>query len=203
VFLVRRGVERAQTRGIQLLSDIFDVFMGVEKMTTEVLLKKLRDVPESEWAADDKGNHLTARGLAMMLRPYGIKSKNLRINELIMKGYESTTFRDAWNRYVLPFRSIRYTATSATSATDTPSSRYSRYHVADEDEQNQSCTGCSGVADDIGVAASGVAEVADAADNPFIKDQPTVAYVCTACDGRGCPHCKPENYGLPPKGSRP
>ena len=29
---------------------------------------------------------------------------------------------------------------------------------------------------------------------------------CSACDGnygRGCPHCKPENYGLPPKRSRP
>jgi hypothetical protein len=76
VFLVERGAEHSQTQGIQLLSDLYVVFKGVERMSTAVLLGKLHNLPESEWN-DMKDTHrpLTDRGLAEMLRDFEIKPK--------------------------------------------------------------------------------------------------------------------------------
>jgi hypothetical protein len=38
--------------------------------------------------------------LAQLLRPYGVRSKDLRIGDGIAKGYERADFEDAWGRYV-------------------------------------------------------------------------------------------------------
>ena len=39
------------------------------------------------------------RGLASRLRPYGIKSKDVRLGDKAKKGYSADAFHDAWNRY--------------------------------------------------------------------------------------------------------
>ncbi len=58
---------------------------------------------EAPWG-DLWGKPLDARRLAKMLKPYGIKPKQLRLDpETTMKGYQAADFEDAWNRY-LPSR---------------------------------------------------------------------------------------------------
>src|SRR5262249_33649127 len=62
-----------------------------------------------------KGRPLDERGLARRLRQFGIKSKNVRTDAGVPKGYMRADFEDAWRRYLPP--SPGRSATSATSAT--------------------------------------------------------------------------------------
>jgi hypothetical protein len=103
IALVARGAERAQTSGVQLLSDLYDVFEGVEKMATEMILEKLRHLPESAWA-DIRGKPLDDRGLAVRLRRYHVKPKKVGFGEQSLRGYVRGDFYDAWKRFVLPYR---------------------------------------------------------------------------------------------------
>jgi hypothetical protein len=76
--------------------------------STKTLLERLCQRDESPWK-DIRGKALDDRGLARMLKPYGIKSRTVRVREGTPKGYEASDFSDAWSRYL--------TATSATNAT--------------------------------------------------------------------------------------
>ena len=48
------------------------------------------------------GKPLTDRGLATKLKPYAIKSKPVRIGDVVLKGYTTEDFWDAWTRYLSP-----------------------------------------------------------------------------------------------------
>jgi len=48
------------------------------------------------------GKPLSMRQLASKLRPFGIKSKNIRGAAGQSKGYERSDFQDAWSRYLSP-----------------------------------------------------------------------------------------------------
>ena len=43
---------------------------------------------------------MDARRLANFLRPYGVKSKNVRIGTQVFRGYAATDLWDAWSRYL-------------------------------------------------------------------------------------------------------
>ena len=99
VYLVRRGHENIRTSGIELLEHILEAFGEDDRLWTEKLLGHLTDRDESPWA-DIRGKPLTDRGLADRLRPYKIKSKQVRIGELNRQGYLAADFQDAWSRYL-------------------------------------------------------------------------------------------------------
>ncbi len=100
--------------GILLLTDLRTIFGNVDKLATEVILQRLKEIEEAPWG-DLKGKPLDSRGLARRLREYGIKSRTVRIGTATPRGYEREDFADAWERYLplLPAGS----ETSATSAT--------------------------------------------------------------------------------------
>jgi hypothetical protein len=93
---------QAESLGTRLLADLRTIFKDYELMPTKRILLKLRKLPESPWA-DIKGKALEDRGLATRLRPYEIKSKNVRVDGKIVKGYAKTDFYDAWLRYLPAF----------------------------------------------------------------------------------------------------
>ncbi len=99
VALVARSAERTQTSGVQLLSDLYDVFGGEDKLATETILTGLIALPELAWA-DVYGKQLNERGLATRLRKY----KVVRIGGATPRGYAAADLDDAWKRYVLPTR---------------------------------------------------------------------------------------------------
>ena len=70
-------------------------------MATTTILNALHDLPESPWN-DLKGKPINDRGLAVRLRQYDIKSKQVRIGEVTLKGYTRSDFFDAWRRYLPP-----------------------------------------------------------------------------------------------------
>ena len=100
------------TSGVELLAHIREAFGTTDKLWTEQLLDRLAARAESPWREINYGKPLNDRGLAKRLTPYGIKSRDTKIDGVNRKGYAAADFHDAWKRYTAT------SATSATSATD-------------------------------------------------------------------------------------
>jgi hypothetical protein len=88
------------TLGVRLLADIRDVFGGEGQLTTQELRQRLREVEEAPWGGWNDGEGIMPRELANKLRPYGVRSHDLRTDEGTRKGYRRGDFEDAWSRYL-------------------------------------------------------------------------------------------------------
>ena len=103
VAIVTGSAEQVMTSGVQLLSNLRDIYGDAEKLFTETILDRLHHLPESAWN-DIRGKPLNDRGLAMRLRRYGVKSKGLRIDGKVRNGYFAADLLELWKRYVFPIR---------------------------------------------------------------------------------------------------
>lgn len=99
VSLVSASKTSTPSLGIRLLSDMKLVFGFSERMSTKGIIETLCSLPEAPWG-DLRGKSITDNGLADRLRPYGIKSKQIRIGDWTGKGYDRSDFYDAWQRYL-------------------------------------------------------------------------------------------------------
>jgi hypothetical protein len=97
--MVTQAKESTPSLGVRLLGDVRTVFEELDRITTAVLLEKLKALEEAPWS-DLRGKPLDARGLARILKLYGIASKTVREGDLTAKGYERADFADAWARYL-------------------------------------------------------------------------------------------------------
>ncbi len=89
--------------GVKLLSDVRDLFgKDVDRLSSEDVVAYLVKVEESPWADMRNGKSLNKTGLAAMLRPFRIRPKPLRFQDETKRGYERTSFKDAWERYLPP-----------------------------------------------------------------------------------------------------
>jgi Protein of unknown function (DUF3631) len=114
VALVAVSKDAEPSLGIRLLADLRTVFADHEQMATKVILRALVDIEESPWG-DLKGKAIDERGLARRLRQYGIKSRQIRVGDVTLKGYIRAELADAWLRYLSP--SPDKSETSETSET--------------------------------------------------------------------------------------
>ena len=87
---------------------------AADRLATADLIVALVKDEEGPWREWNKGKEITPRGLARLLTPFGITSRNVRLPE-VKKGYLRESFEDAWTRY-LP------AATTATIAQPDPKS---------------------------------------------------------------------------------
>ncbi|MEC7630376.1 MAG: DUF3631 domain-containing protein, partial [SAR324 cluster bacterium] len=65
------------------------------------LIEALCADEERPWSTFKQGVKITARQLASKLRGFDIKSKSLRINGMVMKGYKLKDFEDSFQRYLV------------------------------------------------------------------------------------------------------
>jgi hypothetical protein len=89
--------------GLLLLRDIREVFDRDReaRLSTTGLLYALNAMDESPWAEWSRGRGLDPRGLARLLKPFGVSPHNLRLDEnLIAKGYERVDLEEAWATYL-------------------------------------------------------------------------------------------------------
>jgi len=115
VALVAAAAENTPSLGIRLLSDLRRLFDGADAMSTAAILAGLCALDEAPWG-DLRGKAIDARRLANLLRPYDVRSKNVRIRESIQKGYARVDLVDAWERYLPPAAGSATSATGATNA---------------------------------------------------------------------------------------
>jgi hypothetical protein len=105
------------TLGIRLLDGIRRAFTaaGTDRLATTTLIDMLRADEEAPWAEyGPTGRPLRAEGLAYLLRPYGVRSRQMKIAGVNVHGFELAQFGDPFDRYLpLPVdtRSARYPAT--------------------------------------------------------------------------------------------
>ena len=71
---------------------------GADKLWTEHILPELHRAPEAPWR-DWYGHPLGDRDLARLLKPYGIRSKDVKIGGTVRKGYHRDQFAAAWRSY--------------------------------------------------------------------------------------------------------
>jgi Protein of unknown function (DUF3631) len=90
-----------ETIGVRLLADLRAVFVANgDRLSTAALLQALKADEEAPWA-DWHGSGLSARRLADLLRPYGITSRSVRLEDgSTPKGYKLEQFADAFDRYL-------------------------------------------------------------------------------------------------------
>ena len=106
----RAAVELSQNEddqssiAIQLLSDIRQIFSekDIESISSVDLIEALCADEERPWSTFKQGAKITARQVASKLRGFDIKSKSLRINGRVMKGYKLKDFEDSFQRYLVP-----------------------------------------------------------------------------------------------------
>ncbi|MBK8274956.1 MAG: DUF3631 domain-containing protein [Nitrospira sp.] len=101
VSLVSHSGDEEASLGVTLLSDLRAILGAREAMFTDDLLMALIARDEAPWG-DLRGKPLNARGLANLLKGYGIKSKQVRCGSATAKGYSRESFHDAFMRYLPP-----------------------------------------------------------------------------------------------------
>ena len=92
----------ANSFGVELLKDIKHLFENADtnRFTTAQLVEQLTSLQESPWADWRRGNSITTRQLSGILKPFGIKSKKLRIKDKTYNGYTIEQFSDVFDRYL-------------------------------------------------------------------------------------------------------
>lgn len=112
------GGEPDSTVGDELLSDIREILavQPGEKISSVVLLNALCMDAEKRWATYNRGAQLTQHQLAKKLKGYGIRSKNVRTSDGVVKGFEREQFDDAFARYLSPLAPPAETATTLQSS---------------------------------------------------------------------------------------
>ena len=90
--------------GIQLLVDIQTVFSETDEreLSTKDLIRALGEMKESPWATWSRGEAISEMKVGKFLKPYGVKSKRIRVGDVQLRGYERERFTDAWARYCPP-----------------------------------------------------------------------------------------------------
>ena len=80
--------------GVQLLRDLRRIFGTADKMRTDEILIK-------PWLKDHhNGSPLSPRDLSKLLRQYGVRSRDMKIDGRTYKGYVADDLADPWGRYV-------------------------------------------------------------------------------------------------------
>jgi hypothetical protein len=103
--LIRVAEDRSVSLGIRLLADLRTIFGESKSLPTEAILRRLCDGDELDadapWSSI-RGKELGSRGLASMLRDYGVKSRKVWIDNRALQGYTRESLWDAWQRYLPP-----------------------------------------------------------------------------------------------------
>jgi primase-polymerase (primpol)-like protein len=90
---------------IHLLGDIRTILKGRSNMPSLDLCTALINLLDSPWREWKRGNGITPSQLARQLKPFGVSSRNLRLsqsNNTVAKGYETSDFQEAFERYLPP-----------------------------------------------------------------------------------------------------
>ncbi|HXY51808.1 MAG TPA: DUF3631 domain-containing protein, partial [Terriglobales bacterium] len=89
--------------GLRLLADTRDIFtqQQSDRLPTSQLLLLLQTRDESPWSEFDHGRPLSAFRLSKLLKPFGVRPRDIRFDQGVQKGYLRTDLEDPWERYLV------------------------------------------------------------------------------------------------------
>lgn len=88
--------------GVLVLGDLRDLYgqRGVDRMPSAEIVQALGQMEERPWPEWRRGQPITVRQLAGLLRPYGVSPTQYRIGPDRARGYDRADLEDAWTRYL-------------------------------------------------------------------------------------------------------
>jgi hypothetical protein len=132
VGLAKAAPDDEDAHGVLLLEALHRLFGDADKLRSEAIVEALNDSEELPFGGYRKGVGIDSRGLARLLKPFGICPRTLRFGQITAKGYERRQFSEAWKRYCdglrKPVRDVDPPlgrSASVTSVTSAPQSQIS------------------------------------------------------------------------------
>jgi putative DNA primase/helicase len=91
-----------ENAGTELLLDMLAIFLGYgrEQMLSSDLVETLRSTGGGLRSTALRDSAIDEFQIAKILRPYGVRSSNIRVGSRVNKGYAAVDFREALERYV-------------------------------------------------------------------------------------------------------
>lgn len=103
VALCRVAEDRRASLGVRLLADLRTIFGAADALHTETIITALTggDLLDADapWS-DMHGKPLGKRGLASMLKRYGVSPQKVTVGGASLQGYRREHLWDAWERYL-------------------------------------------------------------------------------------------------------
>jgi len=95
-----------------LLADVKHIFEAqrIDKIHSDDLVNSLNELEERPWNEWKNNKPLTKNSLAKLLKPFGVKPKQLRIDKDNKNGYHLLNLKDTFARY-LPNTPVQSSAT--------------------------------------------------------------------------------------------
>lgn len=106
--------ESTESINTELLADIQEIFVkkSAERIGSSELIKALCEDEDKPWATFNRGFPIKPSQIAKRLKGFGITSKNIRASQhIVLKGYEQSQFREAFERYLTQPENDATTAT--------------------------------------------------------------------------------------------
>jgi hypothetical protein len=88
--------------GARLLAALRNIYADTDGLATTTILEEVNADEELPFGGWRHGEGLDPRGLARLLKPYGIKRRTIRLGDQTAKGYKREQFEEAWARYLPP-----------------------------------------------------------------------------------------------------
>lgn len=99
--LALAGDDDADDVGTLLLADLRAIFGGEDRMPSESIVTRLAAMVERPWAEWGKSQRpITQRGLARLLRSFGVKPDVIRVGDSTPRGYKREDLEPIWERYL-------------------------------------------------------------------------------------------------------
>ena len=109
IALCKAAEDRRVSLGIRLLSDLRKLFGTTNAMFSatlkDLLISDNSNLDDDAPWADLKGKPINPRKMARLLKPYGIKSRKVKIDGVSLQGYRREDLWDAWQRWLPPVES--------------------------------------------------------------------------------------------------
>lgn len=112
-----QGDDEPQSGGVLLLRDIAEIFetKGASGIGSTDLCNALCELEESPWSEWRGGRPISTRGIAKLLKPYGISPRRDRAHNV----YRRLDFADAFKRYLSDSREKSTTSTTSSTHAET------------------------------------------------------------------------------------
>jgi putative DNA primase/helicase len=130
------GEHGSQTTGCELLSDIREIFIDRDRISSAELITLLCNDEEKPWGTFNRGKPISPRQVARRLREYGIHSHTIRIGVDTAKGYVIDQFKESFSRYL--------SFTPEISVTTSQPNDYDGLDVTDASVENVTRNTCYG-----------------------------------------------------------
>jgi hypothetical protein len=89
-----------ESRGVRLLADLRTVFGNERTISSAEAVERLNGLEESPWGTWHEGTGMRQRDLARILKPFGIKTKDVRVGDKTLKGFHRDDLEPEWSRYL-------------------------------------------------------------------------------------------------------